>query len=370
MHILFNVRVLLLVVVISQSLFVAALLWYATHNRRPGRILSVLIVTICLWLVDHFMRMAGIYRQDPDLYFLPIFYSFSFGPLIWFYVQSLINADFRLSKKHFLHFIPVLLQASLYIVLSCLSYEGKRWYWEHIHQPCTYRIEFDGTWLSLSVYLLLSIRLLKNYQRWAADNFSELSTISLNWLKIILAILFVLCVQWFIEVILRDGYGIYFNYDYSVELLGIILLVLGIAGWKQSSLLVRYEPAATITSAMANEYVIDEEILSKIKSAMEDQQLYLHPTLSLQDVALALGVNAKTISRHINAGFDVSFNEFVNRYRVAEVKRRLEAGDLSRLTMVGIANESGFNSKTTFNRIFKELTGQSPKDYLSNRPKS
>ncbi|MBC8082005.1 MAG: AraC family transcriptional regulator, partial [Hymenobacter sp.] len=69
------------------------------------------------------------------------------------------------------------------------------------------------------------------------------------------------------------------------------------------------------------------------------------------------------ISFTVNAGFGRSFNDLVNGYRVAEVKRRLATPDAQRLTLLGIAFESGFNSKTTFNRIFKQLTGKAPREW-------
>ncbi|HEX8507607.1 MAG TPA: helix-turn-helix domain-containing protein, partial [Hymenobacter sp.] len=71
----------------------------------------------------------------------------------------------------------------------------------------------------------------------------------------------------------------------------------------------------------------------------------------------------RLISFTVNAGFGRSFNDLVNGYRVAEVQRRLAAPDARRFTLLGIAFESGFNSKTTFNRIFKQVTGVAPRDY-------
>ena len=65
----------------------------------------------------------------------------------------------------------------------------------------------------------------------------------------------------------------------------------------------------------------------------------------------------------MNNGFGQSFNDLVNSYRVAEVKRRLRTPDAQRLTLLGIALDSGFNSKTTFNRIFKQFTGYAPRDW-------
>ncbi|MBC7398829.1 MAG: helix-turn-helix transcriptional regulator [Mucilaginibacter sp.] len=366
MQITFNWIVAILVVIISQSAFAAGILFFTPHNKKPGRILALLIVVIALWLFDDFMRLSLIYRQHPNLYFLPIFYSFSFGPLIWFYVKSLVNHQFKFGFKDVWHFVPVMLQACLYIFLTFCSYPIKNWYWENIHRQYTYRIEFDGTLISLSIYLILSFRLVKHYQLWLNNNFSEVSKIRLNWLKIILAILLLLCFQWFTEVILRDVYNLYFNYDYTIEILGMIVLVLGIAGLRQSNLgAVNYLEESTETDQPAKvAFEPDPAILKKISNTMQEQKLYLNPTLTLLEMADDLGLNSKTVSRHINIGFQKSFNDYINSFRVEEVKRRLKSGELERLTIMGIAMDSGFNSKTTFNRIFREFTGLSPSDFI------
>jgi AraC-like DNA-binding protein len=358
--------VVLLAVIISQSVFASGMLWFSAQNKLSNRLLAILLFAIALWLTDDFMRIGGLYRQKPSLYFMPIFYSFSFGPLIWFYVRSLTNHNFHFTRKHLLHFIPVILQACLYWFLAFKSYQFKNWYWQSVHQPYTYRIEFDGTWISLMVYLVLSIRLLQKYQGWVVNNFSEVSLIRLNWLKIILAVLLVLCVQWTVEIILRDFGNSYFQYDFTVELLGIVALVLGVAGWRQSNLSeVSYNQEEQDEQARTKApFEPDPLVLEQITRAMEQDRLYLNPTLTLVELAKALKLNPKTVSRNINAGFDKSFNDLVNEYRVAEVKRRLKSPDVDRMTILGIAYESGFNSKTTFNRIFKQVTGNAPTEFI------
>lgn len=365
MQITFNIIVALLVMVIAQSIFASGLLYFSKANRFSNRLLSILIFAIALWLVDDFMRTAKIYRLKPDLYFMPIFYSLSFGPLIYFYVKSLVNEDFRFKRIHLLHFIPVALQAALYFWLSSESYAFKKWYWENVHRNITYRLEFDGTWVSMSTYLILSFQLLRHYQVWVEENFSEVSKIRLNWLRIILSALLILCIQWLVEIILRDFGGLYFEYNYSVEILGVLALILGISGLKQSNLSgIHYDsPAKKDVQQIKALFIPDNAIMAKIREGMERQQLYLNPTLTLVEFSQALKLNTKIVSRHINSGFQQSFNDFVNTYRVDEVKRRLTSENLERLTIMGIALDSGFNSKTTFNRIFKEFTGVSPSDF-------
>ncbi|RBL90497.1 helix-turn-helix domain-containing protein [Chitinophaga flava] len=366
MQIFFTGIVALLAVVISQSFFASGLLFFAKNNKLSNRLLAALILAIAFWLMDHFIRIAGIYDQRPDLYFMPIFYSFGFGPLLYFYVRSLVNQNFKFKRIHLLHFIPVALQFALYLTLAFCPFVFKEWYWENVHRPYTYRIEFDGTWASLGIYLIMSVRLLRRYQQWVQNNFSELSKIRLNWLITILIVSMILCFQWFIEILLRDLKGLYFDYDYSVEILGITALVLGVAGIRQSNLSgVTYEVTDKQMAEDAKAlFEPDPEILNRIREAMEKQQLYLNPGLTLVDLAQAIKLNPKVVSRHINTGYQKSFNDYVNAYRVEEVKRKLTPANLEKTTIISIAMDAGFNSKTTFNRIFKEFTGMAPSEFI------
>jgi AraC-like DNA-binding protein len=361
MQITLSFTVLVLGSIISSSFFAAILLWFSHQNKQSNRFLALLILSIALWLIDHFLRISNIYGQNANLYFLPIFYSFAFGPLIYFYVKSLVNQSLIFQKRDFLHFIPVLFQAGLYLFLTTKNYDFKNWYWENVHQGITYKIEFDGTFISMLIYLGLSIRLLMKYQNFVVNNFSETSRIRLNWLKTILIILVILCLQWLLEIILRDYFHLYFNYDYSIQILGIMALILAVGGIRQSNLSINFEEE-TIPKTQV---LIDNQILEQLKNGMEIQKLYLNPTLTLSEFAKELKLNPKIVSQQINAGLGKSFNDFVNEYRVEEVKRRLNSSDIDRLTILGIAFESGFNSKTTFNRIFKDFTGVAPRDFLS-----
>jgi hypothetical protein len=211
MQIPFTPLVLVLWAVVAQALLAAGLLWVAPANRRPNRFLALLMLSIALWLLDGFFRVANIYGQNANWYFAPIYYSFAFGPLLYFYVRSLTNHRFRLRRRQLLHFGPVLLQAALYLGLRLQPYATRLWFWEHVHRPVTYRLEFIGTWVSLTVYLLLSLRVLRRYERWLPDNFSEVSALRLRWLRVLLLAVAVVSVQWLLEVVLREVGGLYYR---------------------------------------------------------------------------------------------------------------------------------------------------------------
>ncbi|SDY06094.1 helix-turn-helix domain-containing protein [Hymenobacter psychrophilus] len=401
MQIPFTPLVVSLLAVVAQAVFAAGLLALARRNRLPNRFLALLMLAIALWLLDGFFRLAGIYAQNANWYFAPIYYSFAFGPLLYFYVRSLINHAFRFRARQLWHFGPVLLQAALYWGLRTQPYTTRAWFWEYVHRPYTYRLEFIGTWVSLTVYLALSLRLLRQYGRWLPDNFSETSELRLRWLRVLLVLVGLVSLQWLLEVVLREFFGLYYQYDYSTELLGMVVFLIGVVGLRQADMqAVRFVPevapatsetaastglggalvAAVAAGSLRNELpipalapdtlattapAVDAVALARIRRALEEEQLYLNPTLTLAELSAHTGLAPRLISFTVNQGFGQSFNDLINGYRVAEVKRRLATPDAQRLTLLGLALECGFNSKTTFNRIFKQFTGLAPREWNS-----
>ncbi|MDY0160104.1 MAG: AraC family transcriptional regulator [Bacteroidales bacterium] len=123
-------------------------------------------------------------------------------------------------------------------------------------------------------------------------------------------------------------------------------------------------PITSFKLKPTNDQKYDSHILSeKVKNLMEKEQLYLKNDLSLDDLADAAGVNSYELSHFLNHQIDSSFYRLVNTYRVGEVKKMLNNYNNNKYTLLAIAFECGFNSKSSFNRIFKEFTGFTPKEY-------
>ncbi|MEL6810296.1 MAG: AraC family transcriptional regulator, partial [Bacteroidota bacterium] len=102
----------------------------------------------------------------------------------------------------------------------------------------------------------------------------------------------------------------------------------------------------------------------KLSELMLENRLYENPKLTLNEVSERMGIHPKLTSGIVNQGFDMNFNDFVNHYRVKAVIGKLESGAHHTTTLLGIALESGFNSKATFNRAFKKHTDHTPKRYV------
>ncbi|MFD1255627.1 helix-turn-helix domain-containing protein [Mucilaginibacter terrae] len=363
MKISFDLNVILYFAAISIGMYTSIMLLFSVHNKTANRILSLLMLAITGWITDAFLRASGIYAQRPDLYFLPIYYSFAFGPLLYFYVRAITDKGFKFDRRQLLHFFPVFIQAAFYGYLALQNYQFKYEVWFYVHQPYTYRLEYDGTWLSLVIYLSLAIRYFLKYQSWLANNYSELSRKLLNWLKFSLITLILVCGAWLFEAFLRDFRNTYYQYDISTNLLCIVIYCIGVLGKQQAAISVEFKEEE-LPAQPESLPEVDSLFVEKIGTAMVTDRLYLNPELTLADLAAHIGLPAKTVSFTVNAAFGKPFNTYVNGFRVEEIKNRLQSADLEKFTLLGIAYESGFNSKTSFNRIFKEFTGSSPSNFI------
>ncbi|MBN9297537.1 MAG: helix-turn-helix transcriptional regulator [Filimonas sp.] len=105
-----------------------------------------------------------------------------------------------------------------------------------------------------------------------------------------------------------------------------------------------------------------EDWKQKLITLIETKRPYLEPELTLTDLARQLDTNASMLSRIINDGTGRNFNEFINYYRVQEVVKKMYAGEHQVQTLLAIAFDCGFNSKATFNRSFKKITGKTPRE--------
>ncbi|MCR8559398.1 ABC transporter permease [Mucilaginibacter sp. BJC16-A38] len=106
----------------------------------------------------------------------------------------------------------------------------------------------------------------------------------------------------------------------------------------------------------------------RLKEAVVVNRLYEDAELTLSSLAVKLGIHPHELSRIINTGLDKNFSDFINEFRVREVSRKMRDPAYDHLTLLGIAYESGFNSKTTFNRVFREITGKTPLEYKKEVP--
>ena len=164
----------------------------------------------------------------------------------------------------------------------------------------------------------------------------------------------------------------YIQIFYFQLILALITYYLAIAGYLRSETIeLNFEPESAVVEPKENvqsnpptvENAEFEKLKAKLEELMRREKPYLEPQLTLADLSKRIGLNAGVLSQIINQGFGKNFNDFTNKYRVGEIKEKLQNGTATNLNLLGVALECGFNSKATFNRSFKKITGLSPKEF-------
>ena len=143
--------------------------------------------------------------------------------------------------------------------------------------------------------------------------------------------------------------------------MGLLTLVLAYVGVSQGSMAnIIYSPESIPKQSKID---IQVDLIAIIEERMTVHKDYLNPSLTLSEFASLCKIPTRTVSQQINHGLNTTFHDFINQYRVSEVKRKLNSSERNKYTLESIAYDSGFNSKATFNRIFKKFTGVSPSKY-------
>lgn len=104
-------------------------------------------------------------------------------------------------------------------------------------------------------------------------------------------------------------------------------------------------------------------LLDNLLSYMENEKPYLSAKLNISDVSMKLDCTEIELSQLLNNHLNVNFSNFINTYRVNEIKHRLNQDNLSKYTLKALSEQCGFSSKTTFYRVFKNVTGMTPLEY-------
>jgi len=107
----------------------------------------------------------------------------------------------------------------------------------------------------------------------------------------------------------------------------------------------------------------EQELFAQLLILVEKEKLYLNPNLKMSEIANSLGTNTRYLSQVVNHQTGENLTKFINRYRVEETKQKMMNKEYDYLTTFAIANMSGFNTKSTFYKSFKEIIGMTPLEY-------
>lgn len=311
----------------GQILFLAVYLWIKSRKHLPNRILSLFLFCYSLRIIKSVILLSF-----PGLSFSSILISIGvigmsgIGPLLFFYVQSLLKSDFRLSFKELLHFIPAILLLPTAFFLDDNSMFL-------VYQFSVYQIFF---YLAYSIIVLIQAKkegAESSIRRWLVEVFITVGCLSI--------------------IFLIQLYGRNKDVYIVVSLIAAVIFYI-------ISLRAAFGKNIFYPLLKRKTRNIKSILLPSIENKLRHEQLYLDPQLTVSKLANVLNIPAHSLSAVINDGAGMSFNEYLNTFRIDEATSRLSSSKYENLSIEGIAYDCGFNSLSAFYNAFKKINKVTP----------
>ncbi|MBS1530926.1 MAG: ABC transporter permease [Bacteroidetes bacterium] len=304
-------------------------LWFTKRvNGVANRFLALALIVVVLELI----------HSLPIDIRIPLQFSPALGPLIYFYALKITRPEYKFNRKDLLHFIPAL--AGQFILPN----------------PALQLLTF----ISGITYLYYAHKQIERFYRRLKFIGGDRCRYGLRWLHKLLKGFSLLWLMWIPYTVAWYFYDhgldiqAYYSFYFAIAVMLIWIAVVALSR-PEFTVPAPAQPVSKLPSAAAM-----KQKGIWLKKVMEVNLFYQDAELSLNSLAEKLDLTAHELSRIINTALKKNFHDFISEYRVADVIQKMQDPAYDHLTLLGIAYDSGFNSKSAFNRIFKEMTGLSP----------
>ena len=350
-----NIFDIILIVGFIQGCISSSILFYR-NEKSSNKYLAWIILLISLACLNIYLLNS--FNSSSTLlailsYCIPLVIVMPVGPLIYQFTLTHNGSSLRIPKMHYhlvwIDLIPSLLAILFFTGMAFGLFDGSQFkrldffiddYNKYVDIP---------RWISLSLYTCLAYQYLRKNstknQKWAFHFLFGFLIFNFIWLLFLIPYL----IPSFSDKLLR-----FFNWYPLYIPLVIMIYWLGLTALMQS----KKPPVKTLVDKS-----LAKKTIEKLTQLMQKEEVYKDPLLRLDKIVALTNIPQKTISASLNQSQHKTFNEFVNEYRIKEVKEKLIDPSFKHLTITGIAFECGFNSQATFQRTFKNLTGESPSAY-------
>jgi AraC-like DNA-binding protein len=381
--------------VLLFSIFQCILLVFAipiiqNNNWEANRWLLISMILSSIAILVYLMSNFQIFTNNhPSLLVLPDFLYFLYGPLFYFYLVKLLFNVKTLPSRWYLHFIPFFIQIFAYLPLILKT--DKLFLIDFVNHK-TYFSEVFSVFSLLGLvwniyYWNLFRKTIATYKKEFQTNLSY--DTNLNYLNVVLIIQFVALCFWTFTIIAVmisrtldiDNFEIIAGgKDIAWLTLSFIPYFVGYFAIQQSETFKASPQSISIFDDVLDETIESNiavttddtpqenlgPIIEAIESHMKSNKPFENPKISLNELSGQLKMPTHLLSKIINDHFHQNFFDYINSYRVAEFKEKVKDPKNLNLTFLGLAYEVGFNSKTAFNRAFKKITNQTPREYFES----
>jgi AraC-like DNA-binding protein len=349
-----------------QGLFLAAVLATQRRNRTANRLLVVAMLGFSIYLISSVYYAAGLEQRFPHFFGLSYPMPLLYGPVIYLYAVTASDRTRRLTWRDGLHFLPFAAVIVAALPIYLLSGAGKIVLYRQMQQgylPPLLRVVDPLKYVSGIAYAAATLVFLHRHHARIKDNYSSIDRVNLTWLR---RLAVAGAAMWMLATAFHLTHQRHGD-DLVALALAIVVYGIGYMALRQPEI---FDFAARDEHPAEPRYErsgLTEREAATLRDAllrvMESDRLYQNSELTLADLAVRLDTTPHKLSEVLNSQLEQTFYDFVNAYRVRDVQRRIADERWKNLTILSLALEAGFASKSTFNQVFKQHTGRTPSTY-------
>jgi len=365
-----------------QGILLAILLFTKKANHSANVVLAAAICALSLDIFHSVYIIFEYYLEFPHLVGLTFAFPLLYGPAFYLYSNLITSNKVIDRSKIYIHFIPfflVVLYGMIFVYLespdfkiSLVSNESES------PLPGIFFLDYLKPIHGI-IYVIFTIRVVLNFDKKIRNSYSNIEKINLNWLKHLSIGLSIVWAIVLISYIVDAMSSKEVDMDHLIYLSASILIyTIGYLSLRQPQILTQNILVSDSKKLSSQGEKVDtrksyeksgltnteaKSHLNNLHQIMETEKPFLNSDLTLQDLARLIDISTHNLSEIINTQLDRNFYDFINGYRVKEVQRRLENKDSELYSILAIALDSGFNSKSSFNTTFKKHTNTTPSQY-------
>lgn len=365
----FNFVDIILFLGVSQGLILSvSLRLIQNRNKSANKVLSFLLLIAVLML---FGRISAYHIPDDWVWRFGVLIDttvFLFGPLIYIYVRRLVfnqNPAFRLK---WLHYLPAFLHLDYYLwTLSIPLTNFNEMYFSGDLKLMFLIVEASGL-VSFIYYWTKTFLLVKNYEKQKKKQLSYHPAVN-RFLQFLLATLVLFLILWFISFLSVNFFGRPFKYVNYITMwisTPIFIYSVGYFSLKQPEIFrIPFQPKSKSEKDRLKPEEI-QKLQKRLHYFISEEKVFLQPELTLKELAEKLNTSSNNLSWLLNQTYQSSFYDYINKYRIQEFIDKINRNEHHKHTLLALAMDVGFNSKSTFNRVFKIVMGTTPRNYMKN----
>ncbi len=365
----------ILIIGVFEALFLILLLLTKKEKEKDDLFLGIIIGLYGLSIFATYLELYNIQNDFPYPQIININWLVLFlhGPALWFYIKSISQRDFVFKPVYLLHFVPFIFFTTVhYFNFISLPADEKIYIAKNeiFREYTFFKVSVLSVGISTLTYNVWALKLIRSYRQKLRQYFSATdNNIDLNWLKILTIASLTI---YLLNVALYNLDQIFHFAPYKVLMMiaygfaTVYVLFIGFFGLKQKNVFLTQHEYVPRPIKEGDEQKEEGEFIGRLQEFMKAEKPYLDPELNISKLSKLLGVRAGHLSGVLNERIGLNFFDFVNKYRIEEFKEQCTSGKNKRLSIVGVAYDSGFNSKAAFYRAFKKFEHKTPIAYLQS----